>query len=275
MLLLLLWQPSIGLAKEKAKAKENVREVWLAYMDKVARPVIANLASDKLKETMPIVLSKTIDNPEHRKKVAYLEAFARTLCGISPWLNLEGGSIGFRVTWRHPLSDLQRAFNAVLPADVVVPTLTEAAQDWHPRFSARRRSYRYTVLNRTLRSPLDRRYAHLVPEPLNLEALQTAAEALLGQHDFASFGQPTQGDSTVRVIYETRWQRTGAWVTFDVIGNAFLRGMVRNLVGTLLQVGTGRWPVERVAEILTGRNRALAAAPAPACGLCLINVEYE
>ena len=190
-------------------------------------------------------------------------------------VHAQGQVIGFRVTWRHPLSDLQRAFNAVLPADVVVPTLTEAAQDWHPRFSARRRSYRYTVLNRTLRSPLDRRYAHLVPEPLNLEALQTAAEALLGQHDFASFGQPTQGDSTVRVIYETRWQRTGAWVTFDVIGNAFLRGMVRNLVGTLLQVGTGRWPVERVAEILTGRNRALAAAPAPACGLCLINVEYE
>jgi hypothetical protein len=88
MLLMLLLQPTIGMSKEK----ENTREVWLAYMDRVARPVIANLASDKLKETMPIVLSKTIDNPEHRKKVAYLEAFARTLCGISPWLNLEGGS---------------------------------------------------------------------------------------------------------------------------------------------------------------------------------------
>lgn len=195
----------------------------------------------------------------------------RTDAGV----HAQGQVIGFRVMWRHPLVDLQRALNAVLPADVAVSTLEAAAPDWHPRFSARRRSYRYTVLNRTLRAPLDRRYAHLVVEPLDIAALHVASQALLGQHDFASFGQPTQGDSTVRVIYAARWQRTGAWLTFDVIGNAFLRGMVRNVVGTLLQVGTGRWPVERVAEILAGQNRALAAAPAPACGLCLINVEYE
>ncbi len=75
-----------------AQEKEGTREHWLYYMDKVARPVISNLAADKLKERMPVTLSETIDNPEQRKKVAYLEAFARTLCGISPWLNCEGGS---------------------------------------------------------------------------------------------------------------------------------------------------------------------------------------
>jgi tRNA pseudouridine38-40 synthase len=173
------------------------------------------------------------------------------------------------------LADLHRALNAVLPEDVAVLDLSPAQPGWHPRFSARRRHYRYTVLNSPLRSPLDRRYAHLVTEPLDLAALQSAADLLVGQHDFASFGQPTQGDSTVRVIYEAGWRQEDAWVTFDVIGNAFLRSMVRCLVGTMLQVGVGRWPVGRVNEILAGRDRALAAPPAPACGLCLMKVEYE
>ncbi len=190
-------------------------------------------------------------------------------------VHAQGQVIGFRVEWRHALEDLQRALNAVLPADVVVWQLGPVEPEWHPRFSARRRYYRYSVLNRPLRSPLDRRYAHLVMEPLDLAALQAAADVLVGQHDFASFGQPTQGDSTVRIIHDARWQQEGERFTFDVTGNAFLRSMVRSLVGTLLEVGMGRWQVERVAEVLVGRDRSLAAAPAPACGLCLIKVEYE
>jgi tRNA pseudouridine38-40 synthase len=200
----------------------------------------------------------------------------RTDAGV----HAQGQVIGFRVEWRHTLSDLHRALNAVLPEDVAVLDLNPAQPGWHPRFSARRRHYRYTVLNSPLRSPLDRHYAYLVAEPLDLGALQSAADLLVGQHDFASFGQPTQGDSTVRVIHEARWGQEGGWpahwlFTFDVIGNAFLRSMVRCLVGTMLQVGAGRWPVGRVNEILAGRDRALAAPPAPACGLCLIKVEYE
>jgi tRNA pseudouridine38-40 synthase len=190
-------------------------------------------------------------------------------------VHAQGQVIGFRVAWGHPLADLQRALNAVLPEDVAILELGPAEPGWHPRFSARRRFYRYTVLNRPVRSPLERRYAHLVTAPLELAALSAAAEPLVGQHDFASFGQPTQGDSTVRVIYAAGWQQEGDRFIFDVVGNAFLRSMVRSLVGTLLQVGMGRWPVGRVAEILAGRERALAAAPAPACGLCLMKVEYE
>jgi tRNA pseudouridine38-40 synthase len=200
----------------------------------------------------------------------------RTDAGV----HARGQVIGFRVEWRHTLADLHRALNAVLPEDAAVLDLGPAQPGWHPRFSARRRHYRYTVLNSPLRSPLDRRYAHLVTEPLDLAPLQSAADLLVGQHDFASFGQPTQGHSTVRVIYEAGWRQEDAWpahrlFTFDVIGNAFLRSMVRCLVGTMLQVGVGRWPVGRVNEILAGRDRALAAPPAPACGLCLMKVEYE
>jgi tRNA pseudouridine38-40 synthase len=190
-------------------------------------------------------------------------------------VHAQGQVIGFRATWRHTLADLQRALNAVLPADVVVTDLALAAPDWHPRFSARRRYYRYRVLNQEWRAPLERRYALLVTRPLDAVAMQAAAEPLLGEHDFASFGQPTQGDSTVRYIFSAQWQQDGPWFTFDVVGNAFLRSMVRSLVGSLLQVGLGDWPVEQMQAVLDSRDRAQAAPPAPACGLCLMRVDYE
>jgi tRNA pseudouridine38-40 synthase len=79
----------------------------------------------------------------------------------------------------------------------------------------------------------------------------------------------------VRSIFSARWQRDGSWFTFDVVGNAFLRGMVRSLVGTMVQIGLGGWPAGQMAAILSARDRALAAPPAPACGLCLMQVDYE
>jgi tRNA pseudouridine38-40 synthase len=190
-------------------------------------------------------------------------------------VHARGQVIGFHTEWRHSLVDLHRALNAVLPSDVAVLELRPAQPDWHPRFSAQRRFYRYTVLNQALRSPLDRLYAHLVTEPLDLAALRAGADLLVGEHDFASFGQPTQGTNTVRYVFSARWQQDGAVLTFDVVGNAFLRSMMRSLVGCLLQVGTGAWPVERLASVMAARDRAQAAAPAPACGLCLMRVDYD
>jgi tRNA pseudouridine38-40 synthase len=186
-----------------------------------------------------------------------------------------GQVIGFWTAWRHSLADLQRALNAVLPGDAAVLTIGPAEPTWHPRFSAIRRYYRYTVLNQLWRSPLERRYAHLVTQPLNLEAMQAAAGLLVGVHDFASFGQPTKGDCTVRELFSAEWQRDGCRFYFDVFGSGFLRGMMRCLAGTLLQVGLGVWESGRVAALLEARNRALAPPPAPACGLCLMRVDYE
>ena len=198
-------------------------------------------------------------------------AAGRTDTGV----HAQGQVIGFRVAWQHPLTDLQRALNAVLPLDVAVRDLGLAEPSWHPRFSAVRRYYRYTVVNRPIRSPLDRRYAHQVSEPLDLGGLQAAADLLVGEQDFASLGQPTQGDSTVRAIFSAEWRRDGDRLSFDVCGNAFLRGMVRRMLGCMLQVGRGAWPVERMAALLAARDRSLAAPPAPACGLCLMQVDYE
>jgi tRNA pseudouridine38-40 synthase len=186
-----------------------------------------------------------------------------------------GQVIGFWTAWRHSLADLQRALNAVLPGDAAVVTIGPAEPTWHPRFSATRRYYRYTVLNQPWRSPLERRYAHLVTQPLNLEAMQAAAGLLVGVHDFASFGQPTQGDCTVRELFSAEWRRDGCRFYFDVVGSGFLRGMVRCLTGTLLQVGSGLWESAQVAALLEARNRALAPPPAPAGGLCLMRVDYE
>jgi tRNA pseudouridine38-40 synthase len=205
-------------------------------------------------------------------------ASGRTDAGV----HAAGQVVGFRTPWRHTTAGLHRALNAVLPADVAVSDLAEAPDEWHPRFSALWRHYRYTVLNAEWRDPIARRYALHLSRSLQLEQLQAAAQVLVGEHDFASFGRPMQeGETTVRAIFTAGWQRDGETLTFDVIGNAFLRGMVRSLVGSMLQVGLGEWPVERLAEVLAARSRSSAggntgaARPAAACGLCLMHVEYD
>jgi tRNA pseudouridine38-40 synthase len=238
----------------------------------------------------------------HERSVqGVLEAALAQVCGVRPdeapsrvigagrtdaGVHAVGQVIGFLAAWRHPLGEMQRALNAVLPKDVAVLALEAAAPGWHPRFSAVRRHYRYAVLNRPVRSPLDRRYTHLVAQPLDVTAMNAGAALLVGEHDFAAFGQPmvrrgTTDDgtehrgSTVRCLEAAAWQQDGDRLAFDVTGNAFLRGMVRSLTGTLLRVGLGLWPPERVGEILAGCNRAQAAPPAPACGLCLMRVDYS
>jgi tRNA pseudouridine38-40 synthase len=187
-----------------------------------------------------------------------------------------GQVIGFRAEWRHSLPDLHRALNAVLPPDVAVVDLDAAPEEWHPRFSARWRHYRYTVRNAVWRSPLERRYALHVSQPLRLDDLQAAARVFVGQHDFASFGRPMQdGESTMRMVYRSGWRQEGGQLLYDVIGNAFLRGMVRSLVGSMLSVGLGQVTVGQLRDTLAARDRSLAAPPAAACGLCLVHVEYD
>jgi tRNA pseudouridine38-40 synthase len=195
----------------------------------------------------------------------------RTDAGV----HAESQVIAADVVWRHALADLERAWNVLLPPDVAVRALTEYADPrFHPRFSARSRVYRYTVWTAPWRSPLHRRYAHHEPRPMDLERMNQAAAALIGSHDFASFGQPTQGESTVREVLRAGWQAQERLLVFEIEANAFLRRMVRTVVGTLLEVGVGRRSVENVSQTLAAQDRAQAAAPAPACGLCLVEVKY-
>jgi tRNA pseudouridine38-40 synthase len=169
---------------------------------------------------------------------------------------------------------LQRAFNALLPWDIVVRELAPAGADFHPRFSARSREYHYRILNQPWRSPLLIRYACHVATPLDVAAMAEASNALLGVHDFAAFGQAPQGDNTVRQVYKALWRWQGMELVFEIEANAFLRRMVRSLVGTLLLVGSGKVDVTAFKEILESGERGLAGPPVSPQGLCLMQVNY-
>lgn len=186
-----------------------------------------------------------------------------------------GQVIAFDIEWRHPLEALHRALNAVLPPDVAIREVSLAGEDFHPRYDAVSRWYRYTLYNHPVRSPLHRRTALHVARELDVEAMQTAAAFLVGEHDFATFGRPPQGNISVRRMLRADWSGEPPWLYFDVEANAFLYRMVRSLVGTLLEVGTGRRTIDSFHAILAACDRSLAGPSAPPHGLCLVEVRYN
>lgn len=195
-----------------------------------------------------------------------------------------GQVISFEAGWRHGLAALQRAMNALLPDDIVVRELEPADERFHARFSARRRTYRYWVYHSPSGQPLLWRYAWRLGRRPDVGAMRGASERLLGEHDYAAFGQAPCGTNTVRTVKRAEWRRREAppWAgdgvdlwEFEIAANAFLRGMVRRVVGTLLLVGSGELSVDGFAEVLASRDPARSGPPAPARGLTLWRVEYE
>jgi tRNA pseudouridine38-40 synthase len=172
------------------------------------------------------------------------------------------------------VEELHRAFNAVLSRDIAIRELSVAAPDFHARFSAATREYRYDILNQEIRSPLEARYAYHHEQPLDARSMGEAVACLVGSHDFASFGLPTQGDSTVRDMAKASCTREGHHILVDLEANGFLRHMVRAIVGTLLLVGRGILNSADFNGILEARDRSQAGPPAPAHGLCLVKVNY-
>ena len=205
-------------------------------------------------------------------------AAGRTDAGV----HATGQVIAFDVAWQHEVLDLHRALNALLPADIAVRRLEPGPSDFHPRYDARSRIYRYTVLNQPWRDPLLRRVTYHLRQPLDVAAMDRAAQTLIGLHDFAAFGQPP-GDSgpTVRHVLAARcWgdsllPRRSSLIHFEIEANAFLRRMVRRLMGTLLWVGRGRCSVARFAAILSAGADGRAGPSVPPQGLCLRQVIYE
>ncbi|MGQ9585422.1 MAG: tRNA pseudouridine(38-40) synthase TruA [Anaerolineae bacterium] len=186
-----------------------------------------------------------------------------------------GQVVAFDVAWRHPLGELKNALNALLPRSIAVREVETVPEGFHPRFDAVSREYRYRVFNRPIRSPLEERFSYHVPEALDVDQMNAAARYLVGIHDFASFGRPTQGESTIREVRRALWHREGPHVTLTIEANAFLQGMVRSIVGTLLEVGKGRMEPSAVQEVLEARDRGRAGATVPARGLCLVKVNYR
>jgi tRNA pseudouridine38-40 synthase len=186
-----------------------------------------------------------------------------------------GQVISFDLAWQHGVEALRRAVNANLPSAIALLDVAEAASDFHPRFDARRRSYTYYVYNAPVRSPLRRLHCWHLDQTLQLEAMNEAAAYLLGEHDFATFGQPPQGENSVRTVFRARWEQQDPLLVFGIEGNAFLQRMVRSIVGSLRLVGDGRWTVEDFVAAFQARNRDRAGQTAPPEGLFLSAVSYD
>lgn len=165
--------------------------------------------------------------------------------------------------------------NANLPADVAVLWARRVPADFHARYRATQRRYRYLVTDRPVRTALDRAQVAWFRGPLDVAAMREAAGMLLGEHDFSAFrAAGCQARSPIRTLQQARVCRDGSVVAFDFAANAFLHRMVRNLVGSLIAVGQGKCAPEWLAEVLRARDRTRAGIAAPACGLTLCGVEY-
>lgn len=170
---------------------------------------------------------------------------------------------------------LQRALNAVLPPAVRVSHVARVAEDFHARFSAREKTYEYRIVNGPFVSPFEFRYVWHLPYPLNVRDMQETAAALVGTHDFAAF-QATRSDvkGTERTVSALDVDFDDPHLSITVSADGFLRHMVRAIVGTLVEVGSGRATPESVLEALTSRDRARMGPTAPAGGLFLVSIGY-
>jgi tRNA pseudouridine38-40 synthase len=178
---------------------------------------------------------------------------------------------------RMTLRKLVLAVNAWLPEDIRVLAAGRAAKDFHARFGASGKQYRYFVWNHPAMNPLIRGTAWHVPRPLDLAAMRRAARLLLGRRDFASFTANPGYDraSTVRRLTRCEIKRAGRLLTFVIEGDGFLYKMCRGIVGTLVQTGLGKFPASEWRRILSRRDRGAAGMTAPAHGLVLWKVFYS
>jgi tRNA pseudouridine38-40 synthase len=170
-----------------------------------------------------------------------------------------------------------RALNNHLPPDVRVTEAVEVPPTFHARFDATAKRYRYRIWNQPVLAPFERLYTWHIPGPLlDVDAMQAAAAKLEGRHDFAAFQTAgAETHTTERELYHSRITVERPLITYDVRGEGFLRHMVRGIVGTLVEVGRGRYPPDWMTDVLLSRDRTRAGRTAPAAGLFLVGVEYE
>ena len=198
-------------------------------------------------------------------------AAGRTDAGV----HAAGQVVSFSLQREVPADTLLRALNALTPRDVTIRDAQVVADDFDPRRAARSRVYVYRIVNTRWPSPFWRRYAWHVPRPLDVERMRAAGAVLLGKHDFTSFqAAGCDADNPVRRVLRSEIETVDPLVVYTIEATAFLRHMVRNIIGTLVEVGSGERTVDDVARLLAARDRTLAGPTVPACGLCLQRVSY-
>ena len=179
----------------------------------------------------------------------------------------------FATRSRMPLERMQKGANAVLPPDIVIRRVEEMPEGFHARYDARERVYRYLIS--TERTALERERCWMVFPKLHVGNMRLCAGMLKGTHDFRSFARGSSPGRNLRcTVRSAQWKRSGPFLIFEIRADRFVHGMVRALVGTMVDVGRGRWTVQEFRRILAGRNRTLAGVSAPPQGLVLEKVVY-
>lgn len=195
----------------------------------------------------------------------------RTDAGV----HAQGQIANFKTTSLIPSLKLILAINSVLPKDIIVNEVCDVHDDFHSRFSAKWKVYKYTVFNGRFRPVLNRDFCHALKYPLNHENLKLGAEILKGKQDFSAFKTGAlPDDDNVRVLKRLDINIEGNYLYFTFEGNGFLRNMVRRIVGVLLELGRGKIDLERFKFIFKSKDPILGKQTAPAKGLCLMEVKY-
>jgi len=233
-------------------------------------------------KTIQETIEKAIKKIIHEK--VKLIGSGRTDAGVHAF----GQVVNFKTDSGMAAEKLQRALNAVLPDDISVVKTEEAGPDFHSRFSAKSKVYRYTILNRPSRPAILRGAVHFCSYPLDLKLMRKEARVLLGRHDFKSFcasgGNTKETIRTIKRITIIKLPYNLSPIThnlnefplilIDIEADGFLYNMVRNIVGTLIDIGRGKLAEGSMKKILLARNRRCAGPTVPAKGLCLLEVRY-
>lgn len=217
-----------------------------------------------VQDTLELAITRLLG---HR---AVATAAGRTDAGV----HASGQVVCFSTNRCLPPDTIRRALNALTPADLTIREADVVSEDFDPRRSASSRLYVYRIWNRPSPSPFWRRYAWHVRRPLATDVMAAAAEALVGEHDYSSFrAAGCDANHPVRRVVRSVVEKHGDLVRYEIEATAFLRHMVRNIVGTLVEIGRGRREADMVG-LLAARDRTRAGITAPACGLSLELVRY-
>jgi len=202
---------------------------------------------------------------------SHITGSGRTDAGV----HAEAQVANFKTRSKIPLKNLRMALNSALPDDIIVSNIEEEKADFNAQKNAKSKTYRYSVCNSDFMDPFVRKYSAKCFYLLDLDRMRRAAKILTGRHDFSSFQAVDGGrKNAIRTIKYIRIEKTGDMVYIYIEGNGFLYNMVRNIAGTLIETGRGKFSLDQVKKILKKKNRRYAGPTMSAKGLCLVRVKY-
>jgi tRNA pseudouridine38-40 synthase len=198
-------------------------------------------------------------------------AASRTDAGV----HAIGQVASFRTNSSLPTQTFIKGLNYYLPRDIAVKAAYRVDDSFNVRRDATSREYSYYILNSPTRSPIREGFSYFVASPMDIEAANRAAQALIGEHDLASFASSNGViRSTLKHVYKASFEREGELVTFNMVANSFLPHQIRNTVGALIRVGLGKMNADEFNSIIEAKKPGMAGPTAPACGLCLTRINY-